>query len=290
MTKKITIGLPIYNGEEFLRKRIKNIQSQTFNDFDLIISNNNSTDNTHKIYEEFFKNENNIKYFLQEKNMGAMWNFQFVLQKATTPYFVWAGADDFWDKEFLQDNINFLENEKKYVGCISQVETYGDLNNREFSNRLLAKVVKKIKIGKYGPHEASGTYEKKVRIYLKANSAQTIYGVFRTNILKKSYVNNSFLAVDLAIILNILKHGNFHVTQKKLVKFYRGGFSSKGINSSTKKLNHNVIGRIFPYYPFTKWCFINIGKKIFFKNFFHFIKLNVTGILAIIYDLLLSKK
>lgn len=290
MTRKITIGLPIYNGEKFLRKRIENIQSQTLNDFELIISDNNSTDDTHKICKEFLENKNNIKYFLQEKNQGAMWNFQFVLEKANTPYFVWAGADDIWDKDFLQENTNFLENEKKCVGCISEVETYGNSNNRELSNSFFANIVKKIKIGKYGPHEALGTYEEKVGLYLNANSAQAIYGIFRTDALKKSYVNKSFLAVDLAIILNILKYGDFHVIQKKLIRFYRGGFSSKGIISSTKKLKHNIIGRIFPYYPFTKWCFQNIGKKIFFKNIFHFFKLNLIGEMAIIYDVVLSKK
>jgi len=258
MTKKITIGLPIYNEEKFLRKRIENIQSQTLSDFDLIISNNNSTDATHEICKEFLENKNNIKYFLQEKNEGAIWNFQFVLEKANTPYFVWAGADDIWDKNFLQENVNFLENKEKCVGCISKVETFGDSDDREFSNMFFARFVKKIKIGKYGPHEALGTYEEKSKVYLNANSAQAIYGIFRTDVLKKSYVNRSFLAVDLAIILNVLKYGDFHVTGRKLVKFYRGGVSSKGIISSTKKLKHNFIGRIFPYYPFTKCCFNNI--------------------------------
>ena len=125
MTKKITIGLPIYNEEKFLRKRIENIQSQTLSDFDLIISNNSSTDSTHEICKEFLENKNNIKYFLQEKNKGAIWNFQFVLQKANTPYFVWAGADDIWDKNFLQENVNFLE----LSGiCNNAIEALEELN------------------------------------------------------------------------------------------------------------------------------------------------------------------
>jgi glycosyltransferase involved in cell wall biosynthesis len=290
LLKKISIGFPVYNGEKFLRNRLLNILSQTYTDFELIISNNLSTDSTDEICKQFMNKDNRIKYIVQEKNEGGIWNFHFVLNEANTPYFVWAGVDDIWEKNFLKENINFLENEEKFVGSIGNVKTYGIIDDREFSNKIIVNFVKKCRLGKYGPHEALGTYGKKVRIYLNANSAQAVYGVFRTDALKKSFVNKLFLGFDLAIILNVLKYGDYHVIQKDLIKFYRGGFSSNGINSSTKKLNHSMIGRIFPYYPFTKWCFLNIGGKIFFKNFFHFVKLNVTGILAIIYDLLLSKK
>jgi glycosyltransferase involved in cell wall biosynthesis len=291
MSRKITIGLPVYNGGNFLKERIKNILSQNYDDFELIISNNASTDNTDDICEQFVNKDNRIKYFVQEKNEGGLWNFEFTLNASNTPYFVWAGVDDIWDNDFLKENIYFLESTQNFVGSIGQVEKFGMLNQRELSsNKKIKNIIKQFRWSRYGAVEAAGNYETKTRTYLQNNSAQAIYGIFRTDVLKKAIINKSFLAMDLAIILNILKYGDFHVIQKKLIRFNMGGFSSNGINSSTKKLNHSMIGRIFPYYPFTKWCFINIGKKIFFKNFFHFVKLNVTGILAIIYDLLLSKK
>ena len=61
----------------------------------------------------------------------------------------------------------------------------------------------------------------KVKKYLKANSAQALYGVFRTEVIKKSFVNELFLGVDLAIILNILKYGDFHKVSKKLIKYQK---------------------------------------------------------------------
>lgn len=288
---KISIGLPVYNGENFIQDRIENILSQSYSNFELIISNNASIDSTDKICREFKNKDERIKYFIQEKNKGGLWNFQFVLNESDSDYFVWAGVDDVWDKDFLRENIEFLEKETNFVGSISQVDSFGELDGREISsNRQMKKIIERFRWSKYGVQEATGDYGKKVKTYLNRNSAQALYGIFRTNALKKSIVKKSFLGMDLAIILDVLKYGDLHVVQKKLIKFYRGGFSSKGINTSTKKLEHSLIGRVFPYYFFTKWCFKNLGKEIFLKNILHFFKLNLTGEFAIIYDIILSKK
>jgi len=291
MLNKITIGLPVYNGGDFIKNRIENILSQNYEDFELIISNNASTDNTDEVCKQFKNRDNRIKYFTHKKNEGALWNFQFVLDESNTPYFVWAGADDIWDQNFLKENIGFLEKNQNFIGSISQVEKFGESNQRELSsNRIIKNIIKQFKFSKYGAVEATGNYKRKSKIYLQNNSAQAVYGIFRTSNLKKSMINKLFLGMDLVIILNVLKYGDYHVIPKKLIKFNMRGFSSNGINASTKNLNHSLIGRIFPYYPFTKWCFNNIGKIIFFNNIIHFIKLNISGELAIIYDILLLKK
>ncbi len=61
MNKKLTIGLPIHNGEKFLKQRLENIKLQTFGDFEIIISDNASTDNTNKMCKEFMNNDKKIK-------------------------------------------------------------------------------------------------------------------------------------------------------------------------------------------------------------------------------------
>ncbi len=287
----VSIGMPVYNGEVFLSERINSILDQTYSNFELIISDNCSTDMTQKICLINVEKDKRIMNLRQKNGINIISNFQYVLDKATGKYFVWASVDDFWEKDFLKENISFLEREREFVGSITNVDSFGASDQREvFSNKYIKKIIEKCRWSKYCPKEAVGNYEEKVKIYLGINSAQALYGIFRTDALKKSFVNESFLAVDLATILNVLKYGDFHIIQKKLIRFCREGFSSEGILASTKKLGHNKIGRIFPYYPFTKWCFSHIGKKIFFSNILHFIKLNTTGGLAIIYDLLYSKK
>ena len=84
---KLTIGIPIYNGEKFVRDKLENILSQTFSNFEIIISDNASTDKTQEICNEFLKNDKRIQYFRQKTNIGGIQNFIFVMSKAKTEYF-----------------------------------------------------------------------------------------------------------------------------------------------------------------------------------------------------------
>ena len=115
---KVSIGLPVYNGEKFLKKRLDSILSQTLETFELIISDNASTDSTSDICKEFASNDTRIHYFRQENNIGAIRNFKYVLDKALCDYFIWASVDDIWLPEFLEKNIKVLENDKNVVGSI----------------------------------------------------------------------------------------------------------------------------------------------------------------------------
>ena len=67
---KISIGMPVYNAEQHLEKSIKSILSQTYRNFELIISDNASTDSTSEICKKFVKIDSRIRYFKQSKNMS----------------------------------------------------------------------------------------------------------------------------------------------------------------------------------------------------------------------------
>ena len=137
MNSKITIGLAVFNGELFLKKRIENILEQTFQDFDIIVSDNNSDDNTSKICEEYQKNYEKIKYFKQKKNLGWLKNFKFILDNAKSEYFIWTSVNDIWENNFLEKNYEVLSNEPKFVGSTSKVDRYGGEKREIFSNRLI---------------------------------------------------------------------------------------------------------------------------------------------------------
>ena len=114
---KITVGLPVFNGEKFLSSRIKSILKQSYKNFILVISDNGSTDKTQIICKELLNEDPRIEYFRQEKNMGAMWNYNFLAEKSKTKYFVWATADDSWENKFLEKTLAILENNNNFVAC-----------------------------------------------------------------------------------------------------------------------------------------------------------------------------
>ena len=73
-TPKVSIGMPVYNGEGFIHKALDSVQAQTFSDFELIISDNASTDATAEICKEYERRDKRIQYIRQPKNMGALFN------------------------------------------------------------------------------------------------------------------------------------------------------------------------------------------------------------------------
>ena len=106
---KLTIGIPTYNGEQFLEEKITSILNQDFTDFELIISDNASTDSTKEICSKFATNDKRVRFFSHEKNLGPRWNFNFILKKAKGEYFMWTAVDDKILPGFYGKNIEILE-------------------------------------------------------------------------------------------------------------------------------------------------------------------------------------
>src|SRR3989344_6660086 len=95
----ISIGLPVFNGEKFIEQSLKSLIAQTYINFEIIISDNNSSDNTFKICEKYAKKDNRIKLIRQSKNIGGIQNFNFVLRFSKGKYFTWQGGDDLRHKK-----------------------------------------------------------------------------------------------------------------------------------------------------------------------------------------------
>lgn len=108
---KVSIGLPVYNGEEFIREAIDSLVAQTFTDFELIVSDNASVDGTEAICQEYVRSDSRIVYHRQGENLGATANFEFVLDRAAGEFFMWAAADDEWLPTFISDCLVALEND-----------------------------------------------------------------------------------------------------------------------------------------------------------------------------------
>src|SRR5689334_3559190 len=87
---KVSIGLPVYNGENYLAKTIASILAQTFTDFELIICDNASSDSTQRICEDFARQDARVRYGRNEKNLGAGPNYDLAFSRSTGTYFKWA--------------------------------------------------------------------------------------------------------------------------------------------------------------------------------------------------------
>jgi len=293
--RKLSIGLPVYNGEKFLHKCLDSLLEQSFENFKIIISDNASTDNTQKICQEYSKKDSRIQYIRQEKNIGLLPNFNFVLDQSNDEFFMWMGVDDYILPDYIKKNMDVLTFNSNVVGSVSKIKPYNFLDST--INPVDSKFINFIKklrtrFKKLDAFSISGSYDQKVRNYLTRSTCQVIYGIFRTDKLQKSIIHSLFVGLDWAEILNVLKFGDIHVINEVLMYEFEGGRSSGGILHISKTYNPNTFSIIFPWYPFTNTCLKILGFKLFLKNLDYFIKLNFEGFVSQIIDVtrLLSKK
>ena len=111
----VTIGIPIYNEGTFLHETITSVLLQDFQDFELIISDNSSEDNSWQVIQEFVDRDNRIKAFQQSTNIGPIENFKFCLNKAKSKYFVWLGGHDLFIKDYIKNAVLFLEKNPEVI-------------------------------------------------------------------------------------------------------------------------------------------------------------------------------
>lgn len=112
---KVSLGLPVYNGERFVGTAIESILAQTYKDFELIISDNASSDRTPEICEEFARRDARVKYVRQEINVGAKANFNRVFEYAGGEYFKWVAADDVCGPRYLELTVQALDRDPQAV-------------------------------------------------------------------------------------------------------------------------------------------------------------------------------
>ena len=295
---KLTIGMPVYNGELFIKKAIESILAQTFTDFELIISNNSSTDSTEEICQDFVNKDNRIQLYTQEKNIGIHRNFNFLLSKANGEYFAWTAVDDYLDNDFMEKNLKILESNTSVVSSVGKIIPYGvdslNIDSKLIDTSIFPKFLKNfVKSGRrkkmIDAGSISGNMNYKIRTFFKiTKSLGRWYGVHRTEQLKKCIIEKPFINVEVSVFLNLLRLGDFHEESSTTLYEFDEGISSRGIINMAKYSGHNLFETLFPFYPFTKWVIQNFGINTFFRNFDILFKMNLGGEFALIVDIFLK--
>ena len=115
MKKKVVIGLPVYNGDNYLAAAIDSILAQSYGDFDLLISDNASTDGTEEICRAYVKRDPRIRYIRQVQNAGAAANHNLIVPMTDSLYFKWASHDDLLAPDFLAACVDVLDRDPTVV-------------------------------------------------------------------------------------------------------------------------------------------------------------------------------
>jgi len=127
---RVSIGLPVYNGEPYLVEALDSILGQTFSDFELIICDNGSTDRTEEICRSYEARDPRVRYSRNPSNLGVFGNHAKVFSMATGEYYFWAADDDIRAPEFLEKTVAVLDAEPDVVICYSKIEVIDEKGSR----------------------------------------------------------------------------------------------------------------------------------------------------------------
>jgi glycosyltransferase involved in cell wall biosynthesis len=176
ITPKVSIGLPVYNGAKYLRQAIESVLSQTFTDFELIISDNNSTDATEAICKEYLEKDSRIRYIRQPLNIGAINNFNAVLKLARGTYYSWICHDDYLDAAYLETLVRYLDGHPDVVLCVSDFYIVKD------------DVIFDTRVQDLMRENAEWTTARSWFFTYSYRLIKTFYGLYRLNILHQNNI------------------------------------------------------------------------------------------------------
>jgi glycosyltransferase involved in cell wall biosynthesis len=201
---RISVTLPVYNGERYLEQAIASILGQTVGNLELIISDNASTDATEEICRSFAARDRRVRYFRQQRNIGASPNFNVCYELASGEYFKWAAHDDFLEPTYLAACLEALDADPDAVLCQSVVRIVDD-------NDRLIEVFRPI-----GPAAGGSRPSERFAARIRNPRCLDIWGVIRATALRDSVLIGSYVGMDRALLLELALRGRFLLIDQPL--------------------------------------------------------------------------
>jgi len=204
----VSIGLPVYNGERYIAQAIDSILEQTFLEFELIISDNASTDRTKDICQDYASRDSRVRYYRNSRNLGAAYNYNRVFQLSNGAYFKWASHDDLCAPTYLECSFNCLENDQSIILCYPQSIIIDEHGNH---------------IGSYDDQlnlTSDNPYRRLKKYWLRsAGECNAVFGLIRSSYLKKTSLIGPYNGSDIVLLTHLALLGKFCEIPEKL--FFR---------------------------------------------------------------------
>lgn len=203
---KVTIHIPVYNGDNYLDVEIDSLLNQTYTDFELLITDNCSTDRTAEICRRYAAQDPRVRYHLNSENIGSNANFDLGVALARGEYFKWASHDDFHDPEFLQSCVDVLDADPDVVlvqSLVQIVDRNGD-NISIYDSNLRCS-------------DSEDPVERFKPLTHIRHVCTEIFGLFRLDVMKKTkLLSENYHACDRAMLAEIALLGKIVQIKKPL--------------------------------------------------------------------------
>ena len=225
MNPKVDILLATYNGEKYIKEQVESILNQTYENIQIIISDDCSTDNTRQVLKEYENNEK-IKVFYQEKNLGYVKNFEFLLKQVKSNLYMLSDQDDVWKKEKVEKFVEKIESEKLDLvfGDLEVVDE--NLNTLYKSYNRYMHLIHKIK-----------KYQKDYRLQYLYNCMTGCTIISRKNWIDKVLplpTNSKYMIHDYWLGLVIALNGKVGYIEEPYILYRQHGKNQVGSKKASK--------------------------------------------------------
>jgi glycosyltransferase involved in cell wall biosynthesis len=221
MPVRVSLAMPIYNGEQYVEETIRSILAQDCTDFELIITDNASTDRTEEICRAFAVRDSRIRYVRNERNLGASANYNLGLSLATGEFFKWCACDDLISANCIGALVNALEQDPEAIGAFPKTECIDE------SGAVIPLV------GKPLPDKTGLTPAQRfMRGVHEGGTMFEIFGLFRRDMLHKTMLHLPYYGSDRALLAEVALLGEF--VRVPTATFFNREHRARSINIADK--------------------------------------------------------
>lgn len=221
LSAKVSLGMPVFNGERYIEEALDSILGQRFDDFELLISDNASTDRTEEICRDYAAKDTRIKYVRNRVNYGVAFNFNNLFRLSSGQYFKWAASDDVCGEDFLRRCVAVLDADPSVVLAYTKTTGIDDQG---------APVALDHMVSDANSPESTNSPDPVVRFRrLLRNPAWVagpFFGLMRSDVLERTPLHGNFHGGDHVLLAELALHGSFDEVQEDL--FFLRMHAAKG--------------------------------------------------------------
>lgn len=252
-TPKVSIGIPVYNGEKYLELALDSLIKQSFLDLEIIISDNASTDRTEEICRSYQAQDSRIVYHRNNTNIGAAGNYKKVFQLAQGEYFKWMAHDDRCSLNYIEECVRVLDQEPEVVSTFPRFELIDDCDRTYPQTAEHTYVTPELNITTNIPRNfmSPSHSERYADVLFKTTECYEFFGLARREIIERTSQHDAYYGSDKVLLCELAMMG-----QLKEVLNATGYFRIHGEQSQSLKSHKER----------SQWISPNLSYGVFFSR------------------------